>query len=101
MEAVVQEQRDLLEKTGFMDSVLVKVNQNGDKVKTPQYMGQSTLDFDCIIKATTNDYDPLLEFKSCQQNKHVLTFKLVEGFVQELIFNKDGDDEVKPQIRTN
>lgn len=71
-------------------------------MKTPSYLGQSTLNFDCITNATAANYDPLLEFKTCYQDKHVLKFKLVEGFVQEMIINNDGsDDEIKPQQRMN
>lgn len=39
VEAVVLEQREILDAMGILDSVVVKVNQNGKKVKTPSYMG--------------------------------------------------------------
>ena len=78
-----------------MDSVVVKVNQKSKKVNTPKYMGQSMLDFDCIIKATDASYNPLNEFKPCYQTKQVLKFKLVEPFVQDVIIDPTGPNEVR------
>ena len=55
----------MLTNSGLIDSVLVKINQNSPKVKSPTYMGHSTFNFDCITKATKADYDPLSDFKKC------------------------------------
>jgi hypothetical protein len=83
VEEIVAEQKNLIEKGGFMDSILVKVNrkQEHKRLTTSKYMGQSALDFDCITQATKADYDPLMEYKPCVQKSNVLKFKLVEGFL--------------------
>ena len=67
--------------SGLIDSILVKINQNGPRLKAPMYLGHSPFSFDCIDKATKADYDPLSSVKKCTQTKHVLKFKAVEGFV--------------------
>lgn len=101
IEQVVIEQRDLLEKSGYFDSIIVKINQNGSNVKTPKFMGQSALNFDCMLEATKADYDPLTSYKPCRDYKHVLKFKLSEGFVQDMFVAKSGEDLVNPQEKTN
>lgn len=101
VEAVVLEENSKLTESGLIDSVLVKINQESPKVKSPVYLGHSTFSFDCVTKATKADYDPLSDFKKCTQTKHVLKFKAEEGFVQEIMMNKDGENEVKPQQKLN
>jgi len=63
IEAIVAEERDKITGTGLIDSILVKINENSSKVKTPTYVGHSALNFDCVIKATKADYDPLTASK--------------------------------------
>ena len=59
LEAIVLEERNKIEGTNLIDSILVKLNQNGPKEKSPIYLGHSSFNFDCITKATKADYDPL------------------------------------------